>query len=649
MKLEELARRSSTEARVSVAHLETPPIGAPSPNRSWVPLLAGVAVSALVVGGLAALARDQIGSDTPAPADSMLPTVDDVPKLGLDLDGWTVSFAAALDDLNDGSEQPKLVYYGNSDAEDPYENGDLVIVSYPHGDAAPLPSETPASPEEGAIELRGTTATVSSGTDQGLPVDSTSITWTERDADGATAEIVLISRTFDVDQLTRIAEALAIDVPTATVTIDDELDLDRVATTRGTPFDATRGSGEGYVVAYRSDDASDYVVISTSRGDLTAEATALRWWAQTVEEIDIGDRPGVLATFAEASADLGPIVTWSPADGIIASVSRLGTDSPDVTTLAATAFEIDDATWESYVAATDVGTASANEYDEIFGQDDGVQLETEYSWVLGVQGTDLCFDMQVGNAGTGSCRPLDGADAPDGGARTIDNGFGDTIASVVIVADPAVDDIIETTGSYAIDRVEAAGNSWFVAIGDTDVQPSFDVIVDGAVVDTLEAGVEAVAETQPSLSDNPAATELGITDMDVITSQGSASGLSWSLGRNGDDLCVVTHGEEPAASCSRSADIVVFPPVPGPSDQMTTVVVTDPPACVDSFGIDGQTIESVATAGDERNSYQVLVVAGESDGWVLRLDSSTGSVGSHLVDLPPVEGIAGFPATLCQD
>ncbi len=645
MKLEELARQSSTAARVSVAHLETPPMGEPSPNRSWFPVLAGVAVTALVVGGLAVLARDRIGSDTPAPADSVLPAVTDVPRLGLELDGWSVSFAAALDDLNGGAEQPKLVYYGESDVEAPYENGDLVIVAYARDVSDPLPDGASTSPEEGSIELRGTTATVSSGTDQGLPVEATSITWTERDPDGAMAEIVLISRTFDVDRLTQIADALTIDVPTATVTPDDELGLDRLVATRGTPFDATRGSGEGYVVAYQNDDASDFVVINTDRSELASESTSLRWWAETVDEIDVGGRPGVLVTFAESSADLGSIVIWSPADGVVATVSHLGTDSTDVVALAATAFEIDDATWETYLAATDIEAASANEYDEVFGQSDGVQVETEYSWVLGVQGSDLCFDIQVGNAGTGSCQDLGDVDAPDGGARTIDNGFGDTIAHVVIVADPAVDEVVETTGSYTIDRIEADGRSWFVAIGDTDVQPSFDVIVGESVVDTLEAGVDAAADVQFSVGDNPAAIELGIADMDVIVSQLDPAEVSWSVGRNGDDLCVVTDGEEPTATCSRSADVVVFRPVPGPSDQITFVVVTDPPACIDGIGIDSQTIESVAHAGAEDHSYQVLTVAGESDGWVLRLDSSAGS---HVVDLPSVEGTADFPSPLCE-
>ena len=644
MKLEELARQSSTAARVSVAHLETPPMGEPSPNRSWAPILAGVAATALVVGGLAVLARD-IGSDTPAPADSVLPAVTDVPRLGLELDGWSVSFAAALDDLNDGAEQPKLVYYGDSDAEAPYENGDLVIVSYAADGSAPTPVGEDTAAEEGSIELRGTTATVSSGTDQGLPVEATSITWTERDPDGATAEFVLISRSFDVERLTQIADALTIDVPTATVTPDDELGLDRLVATRGTPFDATRGSGDGYVVAYQNDDATDYVVISTARGDLTSEATALHWWANTVEEIDVGGRPGVLATFADGSENLGPIVAWSPDDGVVATVSQLGADSTDIATLAATAFEIDDATWETYLSATELGSTSTNEYDEVFGQSDGIQVDTEYSWVLGVQGTDLCFDMQVGNASTGSCRALTDADAPDGGARTIDNGFGDTIAHVLIVADPSVDDVVETTGSYTIHRVDAAGRSWFVAIGDTDVQPSFDVIVGGTVVETLEAGVEAVAVVETSVADNPAAVELGIADMDVLVSQRDPAELSWSLGRNGDDLCVVTDGEAPTATCSRSADVVVFRPVPRSSDQLTFVVVTDPPECIDEISIDGRTIESVAHAGDEVSSYQVLLVAGESDGWVLRLDTDAGS---DLIDLPSFDGTADFPAPLCE-
>ncbi len=645
MKLEELARQSSTAARVSVAHLETPPLGALSPNRSRFPILAGVAVTALVVGGLAVLARD-IGSDTPAPADSVLPAVTDVPRLGLELDGWSVSFAAALDDLNSGAEQPKLVYYGESDAAAPYENGDLVIAAYARDDSDPLPDEASTSPEQGSIELRGTTATVSSGTDQGLPVEATSITWTERDPDGAMVEIVLISRSFDVDRLTQIADALAIDVPTATVTPDDELGLDRLVTTRGTPFDATRGSGEGYVVAYQNDDESDFVVINTDRGDLASEATSLRWWAETVDEIDVGGRPGVLATFAEASAELGPIVVWSPADGVVATVSHPGTGSTDVMALAATAFEIDDATWETYLAAAGLEATSANEYDEVFGQSDGVQVDTEYSWVLGVQGSNLCFDIQAGDGGTGSCQDLRGVDAPDGGARTIDNGFGDTIAHVLIVADPAVDDVVDTTGSYTIDRVEAAGRSWFVAIGDTDVQPSFDVIVDGSVVDTLEAGVDEPAVVETSVADNPAAVELGIADMDLIASQHDpAELLSWSLGRNGDDLCVVTDGEAPTATCSRSADVVVFRPVPRSADQITFVVVTDPPACIDEISIDGRTVGSVAHVGDENHAYQVLLVAGESDGWVLRLVSSGGS---HLVDLPSVEGTADFPAPLCE-
>ena len=356
------------------------------------------------------------------------------------------------------------------------------------------------------------------GNRPGLPSDATSVTWYESDVDGTATEIVVISRSFDVDRLVEIAEAFTIDGDS--VTPGDNLELDRLATAAGTPFDVFSGSNDGYLVGYTNESSSDFVVISSTRGSLDQGSDVMRWWTGDVVAVEIGGRPGLLATFDGSMPDLGPMVSWSPVDGVVTTLSHLGTeDSLDLLALAGTAYEIDDATWADHLAAVAATQAGTDEFDEIFGKGDGNVGGTEYSWVLGLQADNLCFDMQVGNAGTGSCQQPDRADAPDGGARTIDNGFGDTIAHVVIVADPAVDDVVETTGSYTVDRVEAAGRSWFVAVGDTDVQPSFDVIVGGTVVETLEAGVEAVADFEPSISDNPAAVELGITDMDVVVSQ----------------------------------------------------------------------------------------------------------------------------------
>ena len=215
---------------------------------------------------------------------------------------------------------------------------------------------------------------------------------------------------------------------------------------------------------------------------------------------------------------------------------------------------------------------------------------------------------------------------------------------MVIAADPAVEQIVATPG-YDITRVEADGVSWFVAIGDTNVQPSFDVIVNGVIVDTLEAAVEAAAELEPSLAANPAAVELGVTDMTIVATVDNGADLSWSLGRNGPDLCLVTDAIEPTAGCSAAGDVVVFKPVVTPEQELTFVIVVDAPRCVDAIGVEGSIVDSSTSAGDGQHTYEVFAMRGTSEGWKLRLEVAGGV---QFVDLPAVEGTAGFPAQLCD-
>ena len=639
MKLEELARQSTNAARVSVAHLEVPPLGNPSPKRSWTPLVAGVAVTALVVGGLAVLARDRTSDQ--ATADSVIPSVAEIPRLGLELEGWTVTFAGSSDDLSSGTDRAEFAYYGDATSTDgPYAAGDLLIAALVGSD----PVDSPA-PSEGAstVELRGTTATISTGRDQGLPVDATSLDWFEVATDGTATEIVLVSRSFDVQALTDIAEALTIEA--GQVTPGPEFGLDRLATAAGTPFDPMRRTGDGFVVAYQNADSSDFAVISSARGRLTEEASVMRWWTDQVSDVDVDGRPGFVATFDETMADLGQTLTWSPVDGVIATVSHLGADDAlDVTALANAAFEIDDATWETYLAASDAARAGANDYDEIYGQGDGSFGDAEYSWVIGLQGSRLCFDIQVGDEGTGSCQERRGVDAPTGGARTVDNGFGPTVAHVVIAADPSVEDVVETNGAYTVSRVEADGISWFVAIGDTTVQPSFDVIVDGIVVGSVEAAVETATVIEDGLVENPAAIELGVAGMDVIVADNSDPDVSWWLGRMADDLCLVTDGAEPSANCVPASDIAVFRPVTTSTGVLTFVIVTDTPPCF-TPNIVGAPVDVTTNAGDQFHAYEVFTVVGESGGWTLNLE---GGGASQAVELPAVEGTTDFPPLSCD-
>ena len=358
MKLEELAHQSSAAARVSVARLEAPPIGGGTPNRSWMPILAGVAVTALVVGGLAVLARDR--SDSDSAADSVLPTVAEVPRLGLELDGWSVTYASSLEDLDTSGNRPNLSYYGDADSDDPFANGDLLIAANPGADPSSRPPEAPGG---ATVEVRGTEATVSSATDLGLPTDATSVTWYESDLDGTATEIIVVSRSFDVDRLIEIAEALTIDGDS--VTPGDNLELDRLATAAGTPFDVLSGSDDGFLVGYANESSTDFVVISSTRGGLDQVSDVLSWWTGDVVAVEIDGRPGVLATFDESMPDLGPMVSWSPVDGVVTTLSHLGTDdSLDLVALAGTAYEIDDATWAGYLTATAATQAGTDEFDE---------------------------------------------------------------------------------------------------------------------------------------------------------------------------------------------------------------------------------------------------------------------------------------------
>ena len=638
MKLEELARQSSDAARVSVARLEIPPIGSDVPHRSRTSILAGVAVTALIVGGLAVLARDRTDGD--ASADAQLPAVTDVPRLGLDLDGWSVNFASSFENLPTDQSRPDIDYYGDADSDDPFSGGDLLISANPGADPTSRPTEAPG---DRTVALRGTRATVSSSTDLGLPNGATAVTWYEYAADGTATEIVLVSRSFDVDRLIAIAEALAID--TDGVRPGDDLGLDRVATASGTPFDLFSASSDGYLVGYSDQAGTDLVVISGRLGNLVQEANILRWWTDEVTTVEIGGRPGLLATFDGLTAGLGPIVSWSPIDGVVTTVSRFGPDdSLDPVALARTVYEIDDATWADYLTTAEATRAGTDEFDEIFGRGDGKLADAEYSWVLGLQADGLCFTLHSGNENSGSCQQRTGIEAPSGGARIVDNGFGATVAQVVIVADPAVEQIVETRGGYDITRVEADGVSWFVAIGDAAVQPSFDVIVNGTIVDTLEAGIEAVGLIEPALAANPAAVELGIADMTVVAGDGRAE-FSWLLGLNGPDLCLVTDGAEPTARCNVAGDVIVFAPVVVPDGVQTFVVVVDAPSCVDAIRFEGSIVDFSANESNGQHTYDIFAITDGGRSRQLRLDVAERS---ELVELPAREGTADFPAQLCD-
>ncbi|NNE11724.1 MAG: hypothetical protein HKN41_05695 [Ilumatobacter sp.] len=644
MKLEELARQSSVAARSSVAHLDLPPIGQESPARSWMPVLAGAGVAAALVAGLAFVISNR-SADVSDPADH-IPAVVEVPHLALPPDsGWTATLAtdgAEFANLR-GDEVPTFAYYGASESDEPYADGDLLIAWY----WAPEGAVSEPSPDSEPVAVRGVTGQLSKGSGGGAPADSLTLSWMESGADGSRVQILLVSQRFDRERLVSIAESLSVDAAALTVTPDIDLGLDLHGTADGTPFDAFRTSTDGSLVGYErtGGDRSESVVLSTARGDIDQETLILRWWFPDLEPVTVNGRPGYISQADDREPGFGRTTIWAPREGVLANLTYFGADeSFDPIALAESAIELDDAAWATLVGdlGPDVARDMTGDFDEVFAVNSGSAAGVDYSWVLGLKGDDLCFDFET-NGGFGTCQPRAEISPPAGSAITIDNSFGDQIGDVVIAADPSIDDIVEVEGRYEVYRVDADGLSWFVAIGDASVQPMFDVIVDGEVVDTLEAGVEERAVEDDGILDVPAAVEMGIETMEVVFSDQTDSGFPRWIGRMGDDLCLVSGGAESTATCVAQADITVFDPIAGTEGPLTYVVALDPPDCVVDLEVPGESYLST-NAGNADHDYLIVALPSPSDEWQLRLmlDSSV-----EPVRLPATEGSADYPADLC--
>lgn len=643
MKLEELARQSSVAARASVAHLDPPPVGRPERQRSWMPVLAGVAVCALIVGGLYAILR-YTGDDT-ADFSEPMPVLEELPRLGLPtLEGWTVNAAGSFADFaGDTTAEPTFTYYGDPESDDPFADGDLLVAVFTDAEQPPI------TPQGEIIEVRGTSAGLTSGSDQGLPADALSIEWYEVTPDGSSSQIVVVSRTFDRDRLVAIVESLEIDAETGAVAVPDEIGLERLSSGSGTPLGAFRGASEGYLVVYQGVTGNDALLLSSTRADLDDEVRAMQWWTDDIESATVSGRPAYVIGFDDSMPDLGTTVIWSYSDGVVATLAGIGEiEGDDLLALAELAVPVDDETWESYVArARQIDDASLTEdFSEVYGRGEGAIDGESYTWAIGQQDADLCFQMRSGSEGTGSCQPRSGVVPPAGSAVTIDNQFGSTLASVVIAADPAVTEVVETTGTWDVHRVDADGIAWIVAIGRTDVQPTFDVVVDGSVVATLEAAVVEMAEDSFPVPDGDAQASSEVRSrMTDVLSNTDDDAFQWWFGTDGDRLCLAVDGISPSGTCSPSGDVTVLPTVWSPEGEVTFVVLRDVPECIESVSLDGATVDFIARGADGAHRYEVIAAFGPSAGWTVRL---AGNGGTAEIDAPSPEGAADWSPFLCD-
>lgn len=646
MKLDELARTSATAARSSVSHLEPPEIGRRAAPTWVTPVLAGAAVTAVVVGGLLLLPR---GDDGGAPADEPVPTLPAdvvVPRLGITADGWEIMSAIDAGDVP-GRPTRTFDYYGTAGADQPFAERDLLVAAGPVTEDEDLVGQP--------VELRGVTGYVQAGPDLGFRDGTTVLTWNEP----GDLTVVLASAHLGEAELLAIAEGLRIDTATSSVEVDPSLGLGLVARDIGTPFEAVRNAADGYFVGYTSaTDPESNVGIVTEAGDVAARVRAFEWWLGEPTAVSVSGSDGFLFDLDAMWTDIGldttnRLVVWAPAPGAVAQLFATGIDPAlDVVELASSTFEIDDATWADYVDLPGGPIAPIADLDVTYGEGEGDVDGVAYSWALGEADGQRCFGLSTGMGGMTSCSEP-ASDAPPTPSMA-DQGTSEELGYAVIVADADTDEVSDATGSYRIERVDAVGLSWFVAVGPGDATPIFHVLRDGAIVGTVELGVPAAESSgavstggpDPALADNPSAVELGVEDMQVVLRDGAGRIDLW-LGTLDGDVCLVTDGAAVSAACRVASDVMVFRTDDTAEDDTLVVVLRDLPECIVGTGLSGPNVGGQASAGDGAHTYEVMWADEPLTAWTVDLVDRTGVV--RELDLPDglTEVSGDFPTDLC--
>lgn len=655
MKLEELARQSSVAARTSVAQLDVPSIGAPNRPRHLAPLAGAVAVSAVVVGGLLVLGADDV-DDADRPVASVPDIVDPpVLALGPDADGWQIDDAADAAARPSGAEvgaAPTFAYYGSGDRTDPFADGDLLV--------ATLPTVDEESTEElggETIGLRGTTARVVPADGFGLPADATAIGWNEAGTDGTFLQVLVASRTLDVDRLAAIAEAADIDVASGTFTPPPDLGLAPLHQSSlgifGFPVLADEA---GSTISYRDGDDRSLVLTSTA-GRLDGVAAGLRWWADesmvTTVTVDGDATPAFVATLlGEGDGSMATrVLVWSPEPGVVATLtSSVPDDSVDILALAASVVELDDAAWDRLIGEASV--PKPTDMDVVYAEGSDVLDTLRYGWSLGLSDGSFCVSVMTETGGGDSCQPDESIDVRAGTAWTVTDMGLDDLSVVVILADPVADVAVDETSSWQLYRSdrqgEAGPEAWFVAIGPNDGRaPTFRVVSDGETVAVLEGVSGPAEESEAATEEVPFETDRTVADLpDLIgglvadpqvVDGGSFGPVRWALATADGEECLATTEPVEQARCLPSAAVAAYPiDVDGAS---ATIVVVHHAADCGAVVVEPIGAEPAQIATDGTTS--VLMVSGGADSVVVRLDGPQGSgvvsvgVDEPTADLPP--------------
>ena len=651
MKLEELARQSAESARVSVAHLR--PLDTARPERyRWIMPVAGLATVLLVVGLAIGFTRGDGGDD---PAETTLAGAPDVPRFGIAQPGWTL--LGAYDSSSTGDVVTSdITFWGAADGDDPFGAGD-VLVSLRQG----FPGEDVIGSETRSIDVHGVSGRVMDG-DDGMPAGLSGIEWIEPGPGGSTV-VQMLSRSLTSDQIAALADRSPYVAPASDsaddlgrIEIAPEDGYVRLANTDGLgPFLlSTPGFGSSSVI-YEGPSSETVLVFTTAAGNLDDEVLSLRWFDPSAQRVQVDGQPGWIGTI-DLSGDVEYVVqalAWSPTPGVVAFATATNADLPngELIRLAEATMPLDDAEFEAALAMlqqpSEPDTAT---YTDVWAEGEGQLGDKAYSWIIGNQGDAVCMDLNIADSGSSSCSE-GSAITFDGFAQAYFQNQNDFLNSVAIVATSDVDDVVPSAAGgemHNFDRPD--GTSWWLWFGPADVDVTFDVIVDGLTVATVDAAAPAeeigseLGGLETDISSSSAAQALGIVDTFVPEVQ-AGSDIDLVLGTVDGDLCVVALSGADMATCA-PGDIVVVKPFEAPTGAERTVVMLRLPC--EGVSLDQLSLEGLIGSPDEFGAASDTIALLATDRTVADLQI-VATVGGQAVrvDLPDVEGSADWPIDIC--
>jgi hypothetical protein len=360
----------------------------------------------------------------------------------------------------------------------PFATSDLVVNVWDSSDLPADAADQATEALQSLDDLTGTVGTTVRG-HAGLAcappqctvtgdADVTTVWWHETDA----LEVVLASRTLNVDQIVAVAEGLTIDaqdVALGALPAGLPGPLEEVGQLHDTAVAATRDAVAHWVGYIDPTDAAGrYVDVTTLSGN-AAELMALVWelgadqqisvrgqdaWLAVTDSVGTSGADATAGVGAGANADLPQLdLLWQEASGVLVHVTSLGVSQDDVLQLVESLHTATDAEWADVKADVATEAQAAAGADAQVGAG-GSQVDAGAGASAGVgddagAGTDAEADAgvsaSVDASGTGVDAQVDAGVALDAGVADVEAGLHADLGTEAVIG--AVKDTVDQTGA----------------------------------------------------------------------------------------------------------------------------------------------------------------------------------------------------------